>query len=210
MRKIITSTVVLFLVFQMALAQYDPEAKLVLDAMSAKYNKIVAFTASFSQKIENESAGISEIIEGKITVKGDKYKLEILETEIYNNGKEVWVFSPELEEVTVSTFDPAEEEITPGNVYDLYKKGFKYALMSEMSNGDRVIELDPESRDKSYHKIRMVIDAKNAIKSFTVFEKEGNRYLTTVTDFKTLSSLSDTFFTFDIMKYPNVEVVDFR
>jgi len=209
MKKVILLLTIAIL-SQGALAQYDPEAKAVLDAMSAKYKKVVAFSASFSQKIENQSAGIDESMEGKITVKGSKYKLEILDSEVYNNGKEVWVFTPELEEVTVSTYDPSEEEITPGNVYDLYKKGFKYALISEMSNGDRVIELDPESREKSYHKIRMIINAKDEVKSFTVFEKTGNRYLYTVTNFKPMTSLSDAFFTFDTKKYPDVEVVDFR
>ena len=209
MKKVILLITIVIL-SQGALAQYDPDAKIVLDAMSAKYKKVVAFSASFSQKIENQSAGIDESMEGKITVKGSKYKLDILDSEIYNNGKEVWVFTPDLEEVTVSTYDPSEEEITPGNVYDLYKKGFKYALISEMSNGDRVIELDPESREKSYHKIRMIIDAKNAVKSFTVFEKTGNRYLYTVTNFKPLTSLTDSFFNFDTSKYPDVEIVDFR
>lgn len=209
MRKIIAGIAVLFS-FQLAQAQYDPEAKSVLDAMSAKYKTVGAFSASFSQKIENQSAGINESMDGKITVKGGKYKLEILETEIYNNEKEVWVFSPELEEVTVSLYDPIEEEITPGNVYDLYKKGFKYALMAKMGNGDQVIELDPENREKTYHKIRMVIDVKNELKSFTVFEKTGNRYVYTVTDFEPLSSLEDSFFTFDPSKYPDIEVVDFR
>ena len=209
MRKIITG-IALVLSFQTARAQYDPEAKSVLDAMSAKYKAVGAFSASFSQKIENQSAGLDETMEGKITVKGGKYKLEILGTEIYNNEKEVWVFSPELEEATVSPYDPTEEEITPGNVYDLYKKGFKYALMAKIANGDQVIELDPESRDKTYHKIRMVIDSKNGLKSFSVFEKNGNRYLYTVTDFEPLPSLENAFFTFDTSKYPSVEIVDFR
>lgn len=199
-----------FMGLQMAYAQYDPEAKAVLEAMSARYKKVGLFSASFSQKIENKSAGVKESIEGKITVKDDKYKLEILASEVYNNGKEVWVFTPESEEVTVSTYDPSEEGITLSNVYDLYKKGFKYALISEMSNGDRVIELDPESREKPYHKVRMIIGAKDTLKSFTIFEKTGNQYLYTVTNFKPISSLADTFFTFDTREYPNVEVIDFR
>jgi outer membrane lipoprotein carrier protein len=210
MKNIVASLIVVLLSIQGVLAQYDPEAKSVLDAMSDKYKSAGAFSASFTQQIENQSAGVSESLEGKITVKGGMYKLEILETEIYNNEKEVWVFSPELEEVTVTLYDPTDEEITPGNVYDLYKKGFKYALMAKMGNGDRVIELDPEDREKSFHKIRMIINAKDELKSFTLFEKTGNRYLHTIKDFKPVSSLADSFFTFDLGKYPDVEIVDFR
>lgn len=191
-------------------AQYDPKAKEVLDAMSARYKSTGAFSANFSQKIENASAGVDEEMEGKITVKGNMYKLEIIGAEIYNNGKEIWQYTPDMQEVTVSLYDPSEEEITPGNVYDIYKKGFKYALISSLANGDRVVELDPESRQKTYHKIRLVIDGKNNLKTFTVFEKSGSRYTYTVKDFKPLTGITDSFFTFDPSKYPDVEVIDFR
>lgn len=200
----------LFALTLSASAQYDPEAKAILDAMSAKYKRTGAFSAKFSQKIENQSAGVDEEIEGKITVKGDKYKLEVIDNEIFNNGKEVWVYSPELKEVTVSTFNPEEEEITPGNVYDIYKKGFKYALISNLPNGDRVIELDPESRDKTFHKIRLIIDNKNDLKTFTVFERSGNKYIYSVKGFNAIASLPDSFFTFDLTKHKGVEVIDFR
>jgi chaperone LolA len=191
-------------------AQYDPEAKAVLDAMSGKYKKVAAFSAQFTQKIENTSAGIEEEIEGKITVKGTKYKLDVIESEIYNNGKEVWVYTPDMKEVTVSKYNPAEEEITPGNVYDIYKKGFKYALISQLPNGDKVIELDPEKRDKTYHKIRLIIEKDNSLKSFTVFEKSGSKYVYSVKGFTPITTLDDSFFTFNVAKHKDVEVIDFR
>ena len=193
-----------------AQAQYDPEAKEILDAMSESYKKVNAFTATFTQKIENKSAGIEEELEGKITVKNEMYKLEIIDSEIYNDGKSVWVYTPEMQEVTVSNYNPEEEEITPGNVYDIYKKGFKYALIQTLGNGDQVIELDPESRDKSFHKIRLIISSKNELKTFSVFEKTGSKYVYSIRDFKTSSSIGSSHFTFDTKKYPNVEVIDFR
>jgi outer membrane lipoprotein carrier protein len=209
MRKFIAALTVM-MIAQAGIAQYDPQAKSILDAMSAKYKSVSAFQATFNQKIENQAAGLEEEMEGEITVKGKMYKLEVIGTEIYNNGKEVWVYTPDLEEATVSPYNPEEEEITPGNVYDIYKSGFKYALISKLSNGDRVIELDPESREKTYHKIRLIVDSKNNMKSFTVFEKSGNRYIYKIENFKPIASLSDSFFTFDASKNPGVEVVDFR
>mgnify|MGYP002777138250 CR=1 FL=1 len=193
-------------------AQYDPEAKAVLDAMSAKYKKVPAFSAEFTQKIENPNAGVEEELKGKITVKGSKYRLNIIDSEVYNNGKEVWVYTPEAKEVTVSKYDPTEEEITPGNVYDVYKKGFKYALISKMPNGDRVIELNPENRNKTYHKIRLIIDSQNALKTFTVFEKSGSQYIYSVNGFTSIAVPADSFFTFDpaLPKHKGVEVIDFR
>lgn len=190
-------------------AQYDPSALAVLDAMSSKYKKIASFKASFSQKLTNESAGLDETISGDIAVKGDKFVLDVVGRKIFNNGTDVYTYDEELNEVTISTYDAEESEIMLSNVYDLYKKGFKYVLAETKANGDRVIELDPESRDKSYFKIRMTIDSKDELKSFTVFERTGNKYVYAINSF-TSTPLIDSYFTFDTSKYPDVEIIDFR
>ncbi|WP_420316192.1 LolA family protein [Ekhidna sp.] len=190
-------------------AQYDPEALAVLDAMSSKYKKVEAFKASFSQQLTNESAGLDETISGDVAIKGDKYVLEVAGQKIFNDGTDIYTFNEEINEVTISTYDPEEAEITLSNVYDLYKNGFKYVLAEKKPNGDRVIELDPESRDKSYFKIKMIIDSKDELKSFTVFERTGNKYIYSIDSF-TPTNLNDGYFKFDTSKYPGVEVIDFR
>ncbi|MEQ9404739.1 MAG: outer membrane lipoprotein carrier protein LolA [Cyclobacteriaceae bacterium] len=190
-------------------AQYDPEALAVLDAMSATYKKIDAFKASFTVKLVNKEAALDESNSGKITVKGDMFVLDVADQKIFNNGTDVYTYSAELAEVTISTYESEEAEITLGNVYDLYKEGFKYALIAKMDNGDRVIELDPESRDKSYFKIRMIIDRTDKLKSFTVYERTNNVYTYAINEFEAVT-VDDKFFTFDTAKYPNVEVIDFR
>ena len=209
MKKLAVYTLLFVSVITTIKAQYDPAALSVLDAMSAQYKSTESFKASFAQTLTNESAGIDETLSGQIAVKGDKYVLDVAGQRIFNNGTDVYNYNPEISEVTISTFDPEESEITLSNVYDLYKNGFKYALTSTESNGDRIIDLDPESRDKSYFKIRMVINAKDELSSFTVYERSGNQYLYTIEAFQP-ASLPDSHFTFDTSKYPNVEVLDFR
>lgn len=198
------------IISQIATAQYDPEAKSVLDAMSNKYRKIPAFTASFSQSLINESEDIDESMTGKISVKADKYALEIAGQKIFNDGTDVWSYNEELAEVTVSTYDPDEQEISLNNIWDLYQEGFKYILLSANENGNYVVDLDPVDRSKSYFKIRMVIGKDNSLKNFTVFENGGNKYKYTINDFAEKSNLSDDSFTFDPADYPDVEVIDFR
>ena len=209
MKKLAVYTLLFMSLITTIKAQYDPAALSVLDAMSAQYKSTESFKASFAQTLTNESAGIDETLSGQIAVKGDKYVLDVAGQRIFNNGTDVYNYNPEISEVTISTFDPEESEITLSNVYDLYKNGFKYALTSTESNGDRIIDLDPESRDKSYFKIRMVINAKDELSSFTVYERSGNQYLYTIEAFQP-ASLPDSHFTFDTSKYPNVEVLDFR
>lgn len=209
MTKLLYLVIAISLTFS-ATAQYDPQALDVLNAMSARYKNIEAFSADFTQQMLNESADLNETISGEITVKGSMYVLKVAGQEIYNNGEDVFSFNPELEEVTIDTYAPEDQEISLGNIYDLYKKGFKYGLMSVNKEGDRIIELDPESKDKSYYKIRMIIDKDNNLKKFTVFERSGNQYVYTIKEFKARTDLKDSYFTFDTKKYPNVEVIDFR
>ena len=208
MKKFVAYSIASFALL-VANAQYDKDALAVLDAMSANYKSIEAFKASFSQKLTNESAGIDETLSGQISVKGDKYVLDVAGQRIFYDGTDIYTYNPEISEVTISTYDPEESEISLSNVYDLYKNGFKYVLTSTEANGDRNVDLDPESRDKSYFKIRMVITAKDKLKSFTVFERTGNKYLYTIETFEE-ATLPDSYFAFDASKYPNVEVIDFR
>lgn len=193
-----------------ASAQYDANALAVLNAMSTKYKKINAYQATFSQNVKNEIAEVNESLNGKIFVKGDKYKLEVAGQEIFNNGEEVWSFNKELGEVTVTVYDPAEQEINLGNIYDLYKEGYKYNLVTTSAAGERFVELDPESRDKSYYKIKMTIDKNDELKNFTVLERSGNIYFYEIKGFEPKPNLTDATFNFDMAKHPNVELIDFR
>lgn len=208
MKKLAIITLTLFST-TLAFAQYDPEALAVLDAMSSNYKKIEAFKAEFTQELKNKQADLSESIACEIAVKGDMFVLDIAGQKIFNNGTDMYTYSEESAEVTISPYEAEDAEINFGNVYDLYKEGFKYALMAKMPNGDRVIELDPESRDMSYFKIRMVINSKDELKAFTVFERTNNIYTYSINTFEEVTLNSD-YFTFDTSKFPDVEVLDFR
>jgi outer membrane lipoprotein carrier protein len=193
-----------------ASAQYDSDALTALNAMSAKYKKTNAFTADFEQKLENKDMGLNEKFVGNITVKGDKYLIKSSGQEIYNDGTDLWNYNPEFGEVTVSPYDPEEQEISMGNIYDLYKDGFKYNLVKTNNKGDRFIELDPEDKNKTYFKIKMTISANDELKDFTVLDKSGNTYIYTISNFKPMPNLKDSQFIFDVEANPNVEVIDFR
>ena len=68
------------------MAQYDPKALEILEAMSKKYKAIPTFEASITSNMTNETEGVKEEFKGKITVKGDKFKLILDDQEITNNG----------------------------------------------------------------------------------------------------------------------------
>ena len=73
------------------------------------------------------------------------------------------------------------------------------------------VDLEPIERGvEAFYKIRMVITNEYDLKSFRIFEESGNQYNYTITKLIDQSDLTDDFFTFDLTKYPEVELIDFR
>jgi outer membrane lipoprotein carrier protein len=198
----------------LSLAQYDPKALEILEAMSKKYKAIEAFDANISYTLTNDVEKINEEFKGKITIKGEKFRLTLPEQEVINNGVTVWTYLPEAKEVNIDNFDPTSDDINPSKIYEIYKKGFKYLYLSDKMEGGVMceeVDLVPDKKDAQYFKIKMMINKKDkSIQSWTMYDKAGNRYKYTITKFTPGVKVEDSFFTFDPKKYPGVEVIDLR
>lgn len=207
-------TILLLLLVKFSFAQYDPKALEILDAMSKKYKSIPAFEANISVTLTNDVEKVNEEFKGKISVKGDKYKLVLPEQEIINNGTTVWTYLPEAKEVNIDNYDPNSEDINPSKIFDTYKKGFKYMYLQDKTEGGVLVEeidLVPEKKDAQFFKIKMFINKKDkTIHNWIMFDKGGNRFKYTLTKFNSNPSIADNLFTFDPKKYPGVEVIDLR
>jgi outer membrane lipoprotein-sorting protein len=197
-----------------AFSQYDPKALQTLEAMSNKYKSFPAFECNFSYTMTNDVEKINEEFKGKVTVKGDKYRLSLPEQEVINNGSTIWTYLPEAKEVNIDNYEPSSEDVNPSKIYDIYKKGFKYLYLQDKTEGGVMceeIDLVPEKKDAQYFKIKMLIGKKDKnIQSWTMFDKGGNRYKYTITKFNPNVKVEDSFFTFDLKKYPGVEPIDLR
>ena len=196
------------------MAQYDPKAKRILDAMSEKYKLIPAFKANFSYKMESSDDDISEDVKGDIIVKQNKYKINLGSQAVYNNEENVWVYLKETNEVTISEYEPDPEDLSPTEIPNMYKEGFKYRFVEEKTiDGDvyEVVELNPEDTDLGYFKILLTIHKQNkTLNSWQFFYKNGRQYTYYINDFKADNKISDNVFVFNVSDYPGVDVVDLR
>jgi len=201
-------------VANVAVAQYDPKALEILEAMSKRYKAITSFEANLTSTLVNESAGVKDEFKGKVTVKGDKYRLELEEQQVYNNGTTVWTYLPANKEVNVDNFDPKSDDLNPSKIFEMYKKGFKYLLTGEKAEGGvscDEIDLVPEKKDAQYFKVKMMISKKDkSVQSWTMFDRSGNKYKYIITKFTPNVKVEDVYFTFDPKKFPGIEVIDLR
>lgn len=214
MRKIVSVLFVCFAFIQAASAQYDDKALAILDAMSEKYQKIPAYEANFIQALKNPQEEVNENFEGQITVKDEKFRLKMEGQEIINNGTTIWTYIPEVNEVNIDNYNPEEGEMTPSRMYSAYKEGFKYVYLEEKIIDGKtydIIDLVPENKNDQFFKIRMVIGQEDKmLKGWTMFDKNGNRYVYQITNFNIKEDIPDAFFEFDKNKHAGVDVIDLR
>ncbi|MCX6316721.1 MAG: outer membrane lipoprotein carrier protein LolA [Bacteroidetes bacterium] len=193
----------------------DPEAKALLDAVSAKFKTFTTVQANFSYQVENAAGKVLSKKNGTLMMKGTKYRVSFVGQEIFCNGSTVWNYDKNANEVTISKLDASAGTITPQKLFtNFYDKDFRYILNGEKKVGNKTlqeIEMTPLDKSKPFHKVYLLIDkATKTIYSTKVLENAGNRYTYTVTSMKTNAAIADTQFTFDKKNYPGVEEVDLR
>ena len=190
------------------MSQETRDALEVLNQMSDKYKKMNGFTSSFTYSMNNLSENITDSFEGTISVKDEKYILFIEGQKIINDSKTVWTYLEDLNEVTISEFDPTEQEISLNNIFEIYKEGFTHKNIGEKDDLLN-IEIYPDSDEKSYFKILFKINKSNLLESFTVFDKSNSLFIYTINNFIE-EDLDLSLFTFIEKNYPGIEVIDFR
>lgn len=220
MKQFVTSLILSVIVLSVTaqpkdLGTSDPNAKKILDAVSAKFKSFKAVQAKFSLTIENSAGKAMGNKSGMVFMKGSKYRINVTGQEIYCDGANVSTFDKAANEVTITKVDPAANAITPQKIFtNFYDKDFLYKLNGDTKlNGKPVqeIELTPVDKSKNFFKVLLYIDkASSTISGAKLFEKAGNRYTYTVSNLNGKATIADTQFVFDAKKNPGVEVVDLR
>lgn len=189
----------------------DPEAKKILDAVSAKFKTFKSVQSKFSLKIENSSNKVMGNKTGTVFMKGTKYRIQVTGQDIYCDGSNVWTVDKAAKEITISKLDPSSNTITPQKLFtNFYDKDFLYKLNSD-SKGVQEIELTPIDKSKLFHKVIVYINkSTQTITSTKVFEKAGNRYTYTISGMDTKTNIADASFSFNQKNYPGMELVDLR
>ncbi len=193
----------------------DPEAKKILDDVSAKFKSYKTVKANFALKIENSAGKQQGVKTGVLMMKGMKYKVDITGQEIFCDSKTVWTYDKSANEVQITTLDNSAGNITPQKLFtNFYDSDFLYVTNDDIKKGNKVyqvVELTPIDKTKPFFKVQVEVDKANkTIMSTKVFEKNGNKYTYTISAMNTTAPIADDAFVFDVKKYPGVEVVDLR
>lgn len=212
MKKFVLSLMAICMV-TITMAQKDPKAKAVLDKASSTFQSYATIQADFSYTLENRQTKTKETQKGIITLKGDKYQMNMGTIVQYFDGLQLMTWLKDSEEVQIS--ETSDEEISnPSQIFTLYQKNYKYFYRGQVTHagiGFHEVEISPEDLTKPFSKVVILINKKtNLIDSFTTLYKNGSLHKVSIGNFKFNKAISDKEFTFDEAANPDVEVIDVR
>ncbi len=196
-------------------AEQDEKARKILDELSEQTKSAQSVSIDFTIAMGNLKDDISEEFEGKLTMKGEKYKLLIMGMESWFDGTSIFTYMPDLNEVLIS--DPDEEGglmSNPTQLFTIYHEEFNYKLTGTTNlSGKELYEihLHPLDQKHDFHSVKLFIDRNNNfLHSAVIDSKDGNRYIFTVNEFDNTIKLSDSYFDFNESDYPEIEIIDMR
>jgi outer membrane lipoprotein carrier protein len=198
-----------------SIGKNDPDAKKILDQVSAKAKSYKSIQADFTIEVQNAAGKVEGSKKGTVYLKGTQYHVSITGQEIFCDGKNSWSYDKSTNEVTISKVDPTVKTISPEKFFtDFYDKDFLYKLNGDVKQGNKAlqeIELTPVDKTKTFYKVYLYIDkATKMIHSLKSLEKNGAKDILTINKLVGNTSISDDLFVFNKAKYPGVEEVDLR
>lgn len=192
-----------------AKAQNDAAAKKILDAVTAKLKTYKGINAGFTLISKSPSGKINNNVNGKISIKGNKYYIKEGSTEIFSDGNKTWNYNGN-DEVTVTGTDEDDLAFSPQKLLtNFYDKDFTYQLISSAGNYSQ-IQLTPVDKRKNFKKINVFISkSKMMITRAKVIDKSSNIIDFNLKNVNTNADIDENTFVFDQKRYnKNIEVIE--
>lgn len=184
------------------------DAKSLLDEVSSKVKSYDNILIDFKYSLNNSKENVKQDTRGNVTLKGEKYVLNMLGVTRIFNGKTIYTIVPEDEEVTISTYNEQEDKsISASKMLTFYESGYNYKMdVLQNVSGRKIqfIKLSPIDSNAEIKDILLGIDMQTKhIYKLIQTDSSGTSYTITVNSFKTNQPISQNLFVFDEEKYKN-------
>jgi outer membrane lipoprotein carrier protein len=191
-------------------AQNDNKASAILDEVSAKTKLYKTIKIDFTYAMDNAKEKIHDKFKGTLLSKGDKYKLTAAGQDVISDGKTMWTYLKDANEVQINNAGEDDDSFTPTKLLSGYGKDYKSKFIEEKGN-DQVIELYPLKKGKTFTKVQLTIDkSKKQISKFIIYDRSGSTFSYIVDKFVSDQAIADNVFTFNKAEHPGVEINDMR
>lgn len=194
----------------------DPAAGQVLERVADNMKSLISIQTDFELVIHDRKEGTKNTSTGKLILKQNKYKLNSRESIIYFDGKTMWTFDAENNEVTITEPETTGGSFlnSPSTFFESYKTDFKYRYVAEtQKNGIKCHEIDlfPKNLNQPVSRIKVFVNTKSDLpQTISSIGKDGVDYTVYLKNLVLDQNIPDSEFTFNPAKHKKVEVIDMR
>jgi outer membrane lipoprotein-sorting protein len=196
-------------------AQNTPvQVEPIVEKTVQKYNALSTFSLDFSMTVD-ENKSKSQSFTGNLLVKKEKYYLTFEDQIIANDGKMIWNYQKNANEVSFFEIDDDDDfsMFHPTKMLSNWKEEFTAKFIREDTlQKKRVNIVDMTFKKKSpFYKMRLFIDKTTSlIQQIKMYEMDGVTIIYTINKFSPPPPLADDKFIFNKNDYPNVQINDMR
>ncbi|WP_081210226.1 LolA family protein [Salegentibacter sediminis] len=187
-------------------AQNSQKAEKLLNEVSSKVKAYDNMVIDFKYSLENTAENVNQETRGDVSIKGEKYLLNLMGTTQMFDGEKIYTIIPEDEEINISTYvEENENNITPSKMFSFYEEGYNYEWdIAKNVKGRQIqyIKLTPKDSNAEVKNILLGIDSQTKhIYNLIQTQDNDTKITITVKSFKTNQPLSQNLFTFDEARY---------
>jgi len=198
-------------------AQKDAKALAWLEKSEKAFTDAGAMSAYFTIDIKDSGSRDTHSFDGMIYIKGEKYKIDAPDYDVYYDGKTQWVYNEHSNEVNITTPEADEvQTLNPSMIYNIYKKNCDYKLTGKKTDPKmrkvQEIKLFPKGKKQDITEITLQLNEKDFLPVFihARFRNNGLENLIYINKYDVNQNIAEDLFVFDEAKFPEVEVIDLR
>lgn len=200
-------TLLLFLSFNIK-AQSDTKAQNLISEVLSKVKSYDNIQVEFSYILENTQEKLKQETRGSLSLKNEKYLLNLMGTTQLFDGEKIYTIIPEDEEITISSYNPeSDNQLTPSKMLTFFEEGYIYKndiLQNKDGRKIQYIKLIAKDSEADMQEALIGIDQMTKhIYNLIQSQDNGTRIEIRVTKFKPNQPLSSNMFSFDESRYPD-------
>ncbi|TVZ39200.1 outer membrane lipoprotein carrier protein [Alteromonadaceae bacterium 2753L.S.0a.02] len=168
-------------IYALCVISFSAHAATPSEELSAKLQAINTFTATFEQRIFDKTNAPLQQTEGKVIVKNPgKFYWSVkppFEQLVVTNGSKLWVYDPDMEQVTVYQKD--QLDATPAQILsgDFTRISTDYTVSKQaLKKGEQSYVMAPlKATPNGFESLKFVFNSKNILSAMVLTDKLEQR-----------------------------------
>jgi len=184
----------------------DAKAQGIITNAASRISKDSPLSFSFS----SINKGEKKAQRGSVLLSGGKYVASFASNTIYCDGKSVWSYNPQTNEVNINDIDATGNDmINISTFISNANKNFRPKLIRKQGV-NYILDLTPNHKS-SISKVRLAINSSiYRLSSMEVHYYSGNIVSFNISNYKAKAKTTANSFVFPKKKYPKAQIVDLR